>query len=333
MQCTMQMQCTLTEAQLNEIKMWTMEELCRLGDEAEQRRKGETMFGVKKKPWWPFIPITHYMIPLLHCMIGVGNQLLDMLRDIINEHLENMTHTEERVRASIPILKNIITETAAARDIWDASNEGKLCKTLKRKVLEAAKASAQQDSTHAMDERIKFKELEDHRNREFVLKLEKARNTLRDQQNKLKTMRTSKVRAQDSIETKMFSVLKEIGVELSSYHGGSLNGKDIRKVMTNASYVFDSLAIIFKGGKRPNCVLSDANIDALCLQFREVFVLWDGAFSLARTINPTEMDIKTYRMFVNAAAKGSKDLQCTVTPKVHLMLEHVEWQMRNIRGG
>jgi len=101
MQCTMQMQCTLTEAQ--------------------------------------------YMIPL-----------------------------EERVRASIPILKNIITETAAARDIWDASNEGKLCKTLKRKVLEAAKASAQQDSTHAMDKRIKFKELEDHRNREFVLKLEKA---------------------------------------------------------------------------------------------------------------------------------------------------------------
>jgi hypothetical protein len=80
-------------------------------------------------------------------------------------------------------------------------------------------------------------------------------------------------------------------------------------------------------------VLSDANIDALCLQFREVFVLWDGAFSLARTINPTEMDIKTYRMFVNAAAKGSKNLRCTVTPKVHLMLEHVEWQMRNIRGG
>jgi hypothetical protein len=30
---------------------------------------------------------------------------------------------------------------------------------------------------------------------------------------------------------------------------------------------------------------------------------------------------------------GSKDLQCTVTPKVHLMLEHIEWQMRNIQGG
>ena len=38
-------------------------------------------------------------------------------------------------------------------------------------------------------------------------------------------------------------------------------------------------------------------------------------------------------MFVDAAAKGSKDLRCTVTPKVHLMLKHVEWQMRNIWGG
>ena len=171
------------------------------------------------------------------------------------------------------------------------------------------------------------------RNKEFVKKLEKARVMLRDQMEKLKTMRTSKVKDQQSIETKIFKVLKEIGVELSSYHGRSLNGKDIRKVMTNACYVFDTFAAIFKGGKRPNCSLSDTHIDALCLQFREVFVLWDGAFSLARTINPTEIDISTYSMYVKAAVKGSKDLRCTFTPKVHLMLNHVAEQMTNTRGG
>ena len=80
-------------------------------------------------------------------------------------------------------------------------------------------------------------------------------------------------------------------------------------------------------------MLSDANINALCMQFCEVVVLWDGAFSLTRTINPTEIDCSTYRMYVRAAVKGSKDLQCTITPKVHLMLEQVEWQMMNIRGG
>ena len=52
-----------------------------------------------------------------------------------------------------------------------------------------------------------------------------------DQQLKMKTMRTLtlKVKEQGSKETKIFSVIKEIGVELSAYHGGSLNGKDIKR--------------------------------------------------------------------------------------------------------
>ncbi len=138
------------------------------------------------------------------------------------------------------------------------------------------------------------------------------------------------MKEQSSIEAKIFSVLKELRAELSTYQGGNLNGKDINKVMNNACHIFDRFLMIFKGMKRSNCALSDANIDALCLQFREVFVLWDGAFLLARTINPTEIDTSIYRMYVNAAVKGKKDLQCTVTPKVHLMLEHVERQITNI---
>jgi hypothetical protein len=58
-------------------------------------------------------------------------------------------------------------------------------------------------------------------------------------------MQSAKAKTHESIETKMFKVLKEIGVELASYHGGSLNGKDITKVMNNATYVFDKFAAIF----------------------------------------------------------------------------------------
>jgi hypothetical protein len=101
---------------------------------------------------------------------------------------------------------------------------------------------------------------------------------LSDQLDKLKKIRSVKVKAPDSIETKLFKVLKTIGVELSSYHGGSINGKDIKKVMNNATYVFDQLALLSIEGKRPDCVLSDDDISTLCLHFREVFVLWDGTF-------------------------------------------------------
>jgi hypothetical protein len=58
-----------------------------------------------------------------------------------------------------------------------------------------------------------------------------------------------------------------------------------------------------------------------------------GAFSLARIINPTDEDAEAYQTFILAAVSGSKILQCSITPKIHAMLMHVQWQMKNIPGG
>ncbi len=101
----------------------------------------------------------------------------------------------------------------------------------------------------------------------MVHKLDKARNTLTDQQLKLKVMQTNKVKGQLSIETKVFKVLKDIGIDLSSYHGGSLNGRDIKKVMNNASHIFDNFSLVFKEGKRDDCLLSDVEIESLCFRY------------------------------------------------------------------
>ncbi len=60
--------------------------------------------------------------------------------------------------------------------------------------------------------------------------------------------------------------------------------------------------------------------------------MWYGAFSLARTINPTDEDAEAYQTFLLVAVSSSKILQCPITPKVHTMLRHVQWQMTNIPG-
>jgi hypothetical protein len=178
-----------------------------------------------------------------------------------------------------------------------------------------------------------LKRLEDYRRKTFVNVLTRTHKKVSEHLDQLKKIRSMKTKSPDSIETKMFKVLKIIGVELSAYHGGSLNGKDIKKVMNNATYVFDQFAILFKEGRRPNCVLSEDEIDALCVHFREVFVLWDGTFALARTIDPDDEDRATYRSYVTAAVQGHTDLKCTITPKVHLMLKHVEKQMEYLNRG
>jgi hypothetical protein len=323
---------------LNDGVVWTMEELVRLGKEAENNICVPKL-GVKQEPWWPFITILHYMIPLLHCEIGIGNQLLDKLLQIVNEYIESYAPGEESIRLAIPVLKNIIEDTAKMRDSWDRTADGKLLKKLTRKVASKhhegevinSVGETSMEAAQLID-KLKLKELQDYR-ASIVNKLEKARQKLADQQLKLKGKQSEKKKGKHSIESSMFKALKEIDVELSSYHGGSLNGKDIKKVMNNASHIFDQFAVIFKDGKRPDCILSVTDIDSLCLHFREVFVLWDGAFSLARTVNPTENDTLTYIRYVSAAIQGNTAICCTITPKVHLMLKHVPWQMRNIPGG
>ena len=105
-------------------KMWTMDELVSCGMMAEASTS-EPKLGVKQRPWWPFIPLTKYVTPLLHCEIGIGNDLFTMLQDITNEHIETCALGEEAIRRAIPTLKQVIKETTAMRDSWDSSDEGK----------------------------------------------------------------------------------------------------------------------------------------------------------------------------------------------------------------
>eukprot|EP00571_Detonula_confervacea_P003536 CAMPEP_0172312070 /NCGR_PEP_ID=MMETSP1058-20130122/16571_1 /TAXON_ID=83371 /ORGANISM="Detonula confervacea, Strain CCMP 353" /LENGTH=76 /DNA_ID=CAMNT_0013025419 /DNA_START=24 /DNA_END=254 /DNA_ORIENTATION=- len=62
--------------------MWTMEELKRIAGEVG---RGKPKMGVKGMPWWDFIPLQNWMVPLLHTLIGIGNDLLVSFRDWVYE--------------------------------------------------------------------------------------------------------------------------------------------------------------------------------------------------------------------------------------------------------
>ena len=56
------------------------------------------------------------------------------------------------------------------------------------------------------------------------------------------------------------------GVEVQAYHGGSLTGKDIQKVISNASENFELFAELLKANKKENCSSSMSNkqIEGMC---------------------------------------------------------------------
>ncbi len=132
------------------------------------------------------------MIPLLHCKIGIGNQLLDKLWAIINEHIACYSPGKEAICASILVIKNIITNMAKKRNEWDESAEGgKQQGTLMQAVDTYSKGrdmvltnnNKQEELTHRINEST-LKDLNVHCNY-LVEKLKRARCTLADQQIKL----------------------------------------------------------------------------------------------------------------------------------------------------
>jgi hypothetical protein len=93
---------------------------------------------------------------------------------------------KESIQSSIPVLKQIITDTAKQRDEWDESVDGKNRKTLMKTVATYCKRcevmvasgemlNKEQENTHKANEST-LKELKVFFIR-MVHKLEKARNT------------------------------------------------------------------------------------------------------------------------------------------------------------
>ena len=168
---------------------------------------------------------------------------------------------------------------------------------------------------------------------EITNRLTKLRTYLREMKSKLVDFRKVRKSSGEGLESKMFKVLKEVGVELESYHGGSLNGKDIIKVADNCDYIFERFKSILIEGKKQGCELNDDDIRAKCDEFKRTFLLWDGSFSYARKVNPTKDDCKMCARFIVAAVDAHNDTGCSITHKVHLMLCHVVWQMNLIEDG
>ena len=59
--------------------------------------ESEPKLGVNKTTGWPFIELIQYVSHLLHCEIGIGNDIFQLLREVINEYIEQYATGEESI--------------------------------------------------------------------------------------------------------------------------------------------------------------------------------------------------------------------------------------------
>ena len=110
--------------------MWILEDLEVLGKKLKDG-KLKPKEGVKQPLWWDFLPVEHYMIPLLHVLIGISNDLLDQFWEWVNEEIESWDQQEYRTRRAVTKAEHKVINKIAARDEWDGTADGMKLKFLK----------------------------------------------------------------------------------------------------------------------------------------------------------------------------------------------------------
>ena len=81
--------------------------------------------GVKEYPYWDFVEVGHFIRPILHNQINLGNNVFHNLFNYGNEYIEKLSVGEDIARNSLLLIDSSIEEKVNLRNEFDVSDEGK----------------------------------------------------------------------------------------------------------------------------------------------------------------------------------------------------------------
>ena len=155
-----------------------------------------------------------------------------------------------------------------------------------------------------------------------------AYQNLRKQEQEIRKKRGKE---QKSVRKIIEEILIKNKTPLSSYHGGDMEGNDIRRLMHEGPAIFSALknAIVeycASGSIRVNDedYASQAEIEPICSDYGQLLLLMDAVFSLlntkrgevtADTLQRLEERLKTLMQEWNR-------FQLSITPKAHILFNH-----------
>jgi hypothetical protein len=83
---------------------------------------------------WPMIPLIHYIVRLLHILIGIGNNIYDNFRDIVNEKIECLDEKEAETRSKAMECEDANECETIARNDWNKSEKGTMLRSLQSRI-------------------------------------------------------------------------------------------------------------------------------------------------------------------------------------------------------
>jgi len=327
----------------NGYNLWTIETLKQQAQlNVTENRTGTNRMGVKKVLPFFNIPVENVIFSVLHAQMGVGNKILNYLLDEAERKVENTPAEMVALRNDLVRAETKFAEPVEYKNRWEkddnggkrlASLEGKLTRrkaNLERPNLSADQIDRIEGEIHGFKDEIEELNLTQLNIRDTV---EVKKDARKEASKQLDEFTKKWKKTDESIYSGIDKILQRHGIERCAYHGGQINGVDVRTLMENAKEILGEICVYLCNQLTDQSSISADDIGKLCKDCEEYLSLWDAAFSFVHEDNPSDDHCDKTQERIDLAMNKHRELGFNVTPKTHGMEKHVVDQMRRVKGG
>ena len=257
--------------------------------------------GQKESPLWTFIPIENCIIPLLHILLGLGNNIIDHFwSKWFDERVETLT-SEEITARHMALLAEIAFDDNEEK-LNDEVQQVSQLKEIRDEIKDIISAGVGSEMTHE-----DIRNMEDYSNQlnEQILEksalCEQMKQTMKDLQ---KSKRTA-IEKEQSIRKKRGNMEKSMRVSIeldllskynvtpSKYHGGKMEGPAVRNMLKHGKEIFDDITnfIYTNLGNEDSRDLrnyaSNEEVQKTCENYGSLCVILDAVVSYIYSVDNT----------------------------------------------
>lgn len=288
--------------------------------------------GVKSNPFWDFIPVENFVIPLLHVWMGVFNDIDEWFLKKVDGFVWK-SEAEKAMLSSIDSLDEQYTEARAKVEVFKKDSEGK-----RRSKLMTRKNKHRTPSMSALTDHSKYPPLNEAEEAEFVKldstwkKITAARDVLKakksDAAKELLEYHSELKKSNKSVYAAIDKHWEDNGKSRAAYHGGKWTGKDARDGMSNPEQYYGVMRQTLLDWRADGKTEDDVNVpldDVI-----DLLKKWHEVFHLLRAKKRSSVSEVILKQAIINAIKKHREVGLSITPKVHLIEDHVLEQFFNL---
>jgi len=299
-----------------------------LNEMADSDKKGAKRMGVKRRSYFPWIPLKNYILPILHLCIGLGNDVIDYFGFLVEWRLTKLSDEEKRWKNRVDELNVLIPNQQKVVNDWKAGNHGKRRTALM--ALRRSRAPSNGGNGLNHDEVDELAALDATfeamgKLRDTLIAERKSLNTKIDA--KHEERRRPPEGVQKTWYLEMERIYRKHGVKREDYHKRKSQGRPLKEIMKKAEAIFTDAKTMLREFKDDSVADIDAKIDETCDEMISLLRSWGEVFRVFYAKKPSAADKVKFKSDMAAAVAKHRALRAKVddnndTPKLHYAEDH-----------